>query len=46
MSTEKDVNEIEVVDAEIVSGECTGALCHPENYFEQLEKCTQCNRII
>ena len=50
----KDINDIEVVDAEIVSsvpaenntdGCVPGVLCSPKEYFEMIQQCSQCGKI-
>lgn len=52
----KDIMDIEVVDAEIVSyetpkkvsstDECVpGVLCSPKDYFEMIQQCSQCGKI-
>lgn len=43
---EKTVEEIEVVDAEIVSGCNALKLCYPEDLFDIIEQCKICGRCI
>jgi hypothetical protein len=51
---QKDINEIEVVDAVVVNGETNtaelkecipGVLCHPQDYFELISECKLCGRL-
>jgi hypothetical protein len=42
--TTEIIKNIDVIDIEVVS-ECEG-LCSPENYFEQIEKCKVCGKLV
>jgi hypothetical protein len=51
---QKDINEIEVVDAVVVNGESNtselkscvpGVICHPRDYFELISECKLCGRL-
>lgn len=46
LNSQEEINEIEVVGAEVVSTCDALRLCDPEEFFEMIEQCKICGRCI